>query len=191
MIKNEFSRLIEIETLDATETVHDIVASVTERAALAARFDVRGIEALAATFRLRRDSKSAAVHLQGRLVADVTQDCVVTLAPVRTHIDETFTIRFEPGAGDADLGDGEEVRVEDEDLDIEPLDEDRLDIGEIAAEQLALAMPAHPRAEGVQFEMPRGAAERPDGGDRNDGGPGLAAGRVRPFAGLDKRMKTQ
>lgn len=189
MTENEFSRPVDIETLNATESVHDIVATESECAALAARFDLRAVDALAATVRLRRDPDRPAIYLEGRIVADVTQECVVTLAPVRTHIDEVFATRFEAGAltGGAE----EEVRVEDDEVDLEPLPDDWIDIGEIVAEQLALAVPAHPRAAGARFEMPDGDREPPATAVPDTGDAELAPGRARPFAGLDKRMKSQ
>jgi len=189
MTENEFSRPVDIETLDATDSVRDIVATEPERAALAARFGLRAVDALAATVRLRRDPDRSAIHLAGRILADVTQECVVTLAPVRTHIDEVFAIRFEAGAPTGDVE--EEVHVDDDGVDVEPLTEDWIDIGEIAAEQLALAVPAHPRAAGARFEMPDGGREAPATAGPDAGDAGLAPGRARPFAGLDKRMKKQ
>ncbi|MHA1113576.1 MAG: hypothetical protein ACTSRY_03615, partial [Alphaproteobacteria bacterium] len=65
--------------------------------------------------------------------------------------------------------------------DVEPLTGESIDIGELAAERLALALPAHPRAEDARFEMPDGAEAEPLS----------APERTRPFAGLDKRMKSQ
>lgn len=92
-------------------------------------------------------------QLDGRLGATVTQACVVTLAPVRTRIDLDVTRRFLPEAEDAAF---------DLDDDIEPLTPS-VDLGLIATEALALALPAYPRAENAPaiLDEPESAGETP------------------------------
>ncbi len=83
--------------------------------------------------------------LKGQLGATVVQSCVVTLEPVQTRIDVKVTRRYLPGL--EPLADGIELGPED-DLEIEELPE-VLDLGALAAEELALALPDYPRAPGA------------------------------------------
>lgn len=84
-------------------------------------------------------------QLDGKLGATVVQTCVVTLDPVTTRIDETVRRTFLSGASAT----GEiVVSPDDDDDEVEPLG-DRIDLGRIATEALALALPAYPRKEGA------------------------------------------
>ena len=110
-------------------------------------------------------------RLEARLGARVTQACVVTLGPVRTRIDLEVRRSYMPGAAAA----GAELVIDAEEAeDVEDLPE-VLDLGAVAVEELALALPLSPRADGV------GA------GDRQAVPPGAAPideTREKPFAGL-------
>jgi uncharacterized metal-binding protein YceD (DUF177 family) len=112
-------------------------ASPEECRALAGRFDLVSVERLVGRARLDRCGEG--VRLRGRLEAQVVQACVLSLADVRATVDEAFECRFmRPGAG-----------VPDDlawDQDVEPLEGAELDVGEIFAQQLALALDPYPRA---------------------------------------------
>jgi len=112
-------------------------------------------------------------RLDARLGATVTQDCVVTLAPVTTRIDEDITRRFLrnwPPAAEQ----GEEVEMPDDDS-IDPLGTE-IDLWMVMTEALALALPPFPRAEGV--EPQHTAAAPPDAAPDE-------AERPNPFAALE------
>lgn len=144
----EFSRPVEISRLGDAETVHDIEASPVERAALAQRFGLLALDSLSATVRLRRVRGGAAIRLSGRLTADVTQACVVSLAPVEDHVEDEFTVLY------ADSGPADETAIgADADVELpEPLPAGPLDIGEAVAQQLSLALDPYPRAPGVEVD---------------------------------------
>lgn len=88
--------------------------------------------------------------LEARLGASVVQPCVVSLTPVKTRIDEVVSRHFlaEPPAAPAG-----ESRMPDDD-EAEPLPAAGLDIGEVMAEALALALPDYPRAPGAVPPLP-------------------------------------
>jgi uncharacterized metal-binding protein YceD (DUF177 family) len=113
-------------------------ATPAERRALAERFALVSVEKLAGQARLERCGKDE-IRLCGRLQAEVVQSCVVSLEDVRSTVDEAFECRFtRPGADvGADLA---------WDQDVEPLEGSELDVGEIFAQQLALALDPYPRA---------------------------------------------
>ena len=143
MTAPEFSRPERIDTIGEPRSV-TIEADADERAALAARFDLTRLDRLAATFTIRREASGIAV--EGRVSADLTQPCSVTGDPLCATIDEPVALRFvaagDDGAEEIELGDGE--------IDVIPYAGGALDLGETAAETVALALdpfPRGPRAE--------------------------------------------
>lgn len=82
--------------------------------------------------------------LEGSLGATVVQECVVTLAPVTTRIDES--VRRSYLTEMPDLGTGEVEMPDDDTAELLP---DEIDLGEVMLEALALALPPFPRAEGA------------------------------------------
>ena len=117
-------------------------------------------------------------EFRGELGATVVQECVVTLAPVTSRIDEKVERRFLAGWDDPEGGSETEMP---EDEDAEPLG-DAIDPGAIMAEALALALPPWPRAEGV--ELPESLAL--EVADQNTG-----EQRENPFAKLAELQKRQ
>ncbi len=139
------------------------------RAAIAAELGIPAIRKLRLSGHLE-----AVGRADWRLVADlgatVVQDCVVTLAPVVTRIDEEVRRQFVEGF--TDPGPGEVEMPEDDTL--EPLPQ-TLDLGAVMIEALALALPPWPRAEGA--ELPPVTVSDP-------GTEPLTDAALRPFAGL-------
>jgi len=120
------------------------------RAEIAATLDLIACERLDVRYDITPLSQGRYL-LEGTLVADVTQSCVVTLEPVETHLVEPFEVEFRPEAPDAE----DEVEFDAlESRDIEPLEGDTIPVGRIVYEQLASAVPAYPRKEGAAFEQP-------------------------------------
>ncbi|NIJ21565.1 uncharacterized metal-binding protein YceD (DUF177 family) [Sphingomonas naasensis] len=141
----EFARPHRLDQIGAAETAIDIAATAEERAALARRFDLVAIDALTALFALRRDA--AGVQARGHLSAAVTQSCGVTGDPLPATIEEDFAIRFLPEPGEDESHD--EVELAEEDLDTVFYTGSALDLGEAAAETLALALDPFPRSPGA------------------------------------------
>lgn len=138
----EFSRPHRLDQIGAAESSVAIEASAGERAALARRFDLVAIDSLAARFSLRRDA--IGVQARGHLSAAVTQACGVTGDPLPAAIEEDFAIRFLPEPGEDESQD--EVELAEEDLDTVFYTGSALDLGEAAAETLALALDPFPRS---------------------------------------------
>jgi len=141
----EFSRFVEADSVGTHRMERRISANPEERAALAKRFDLLGIDRLEAVFSLKR-AGGGVIHIQGEIEAAVTQACVVTLAPVPAKIAERFS---------ADFADEDRRRPAETDLDFEaddppePIRNGHIDLGELAAEQLSLALNPYPRAPGA------------------------------------------
>ena len=152
----EFSRIVGLERISHAGIVREIVAGEAERRALAHRFAVLAIDSLAATVSLSR-TRRGDVRLAARISARVVQECVVTLEPVRSEIDEEVALLLRPVDGDA-LGQKTVVIPPDEEF--EPFAGDAIDIGEAVAVELALSLDPFPRAPDADAALgPGGTAE--------------------------------
>ena len=147
----EFSHPLPIGPIGPAGRHEVLEADAEECAALAARFGILGIEAFRAELSLAAEEDGSVVA-RGRLAATVTQECVVTLEPVRQAIAEAVVLRFLPP--------GREPEDGPEDMDeIETGPGGVADLGEALAEQLALALDPYPRAPGA--ELPAAAQAEP------------------------------
>lgn len=146
----EFSRKLRLDHLASGRSEQQLEADPAERAALAERFGLVELSNLTGRIVVTRPMDSPLVRVEGALAADVVQTCVVSLAAFPARIEESFVQLFTLDDAPADSG---EVYVAAEDDDTpEPVTGDSIDLGEVLAEQLALALDPHPRAPGVTFE---------------------------------------
>lgn len=127
-----------------------VAATEAERAALAAAYDLVAVDSLAAEATLTPGPRGS-VLVEGRVVADITQTCVVSLVPVGQHIDEPFSFRFvRPADAVPAPRVGSEVVIEADAPDPpEILDGPTIDVGRLAEETFVLAIDPYPRAPGA------------------------------------------
>ena len=76
---SQFSRPMPRERLGGQIIVEEIAATPQERAALARRFGLLGLDLLNATLRIEPAEGREAIQLNGHLSAEVSQACVVTV----------------------------------------------------------------------------------------------------------------
>ena len=177
----EFSRPCPLESLGEDELVLEIEATPEERRALARRFDLVSLEALRATLRLRRVGHDGVIAVTGRFEAEVTQSCVVTLAPVQGRLAEDFSLRYREAEAGPVAGAEAEKHAE-VDLTAEEPPEvvgpEGLDLGEAVVQLFGVALDPYPRAPGAELD-----------GEGLAGEPQEAGERASPFAvlkGLDR-----
>ncbi|CAM3095050.1 Chitinase [Sphingomonas antarctica] len=140
MTELEFSRRIALDTIGAGERDEDFAATRDERDALARRFDWLAVDELKGRARLAR--VAGGVRATGRLHATIVQSCVATGAPVRESIDEAFDLHFVEGLATPE---SEEVELGESELDTLPIEGGAIDLGEAAAQTVALAANPYPR----------------------------------------------
>jgi uncharacterized metal-binding protein YceD (DUF177 family) len=146
------SRPVDVSRITAGGILEKIEATEHERAALAASLGVVAIDKLAAEVTLDRNARGL-IRLDGRLTADVVQNCVVSLVPVAQAIDEPISLRFaEQGssAAKAPRTPAAAIRVDPGEEDpAEVLTGTTIDLGPIVVEHLVLAIDPYPRAPGA------------------------------------------
>ena len=151
------------------ETAFELTPTPEERAAVAEALGIRGLRKLRFSGVLAPQGRSD-WRLEADLGATVVQDCVVTLEPVATRIDEEVARLY---LADWREPEGEEVEMPEDDS-VEPLPAS-LDLVQVMLEALALALPPYPRADGVEpVEM---SVTEP-------GKQPMTDDEARPFAGL-------
>ena len=137
----EFSRTVRLDTIGGSARAIEIGANEAERAALAKRFGLVSIGHLSSELTLVRRGDEVAAS--GRLKASVVQSCIATEEAVPAEIDEPFDILFRPHPKS---GGDEEIEIGGSDLDVVFYDSAMIDIGEAAAETLALSLDPYPRS---------------------------------------------
>ncbi|MDR6848141.1 uncharacterized metal-binding protein YceD (DUF177 family) [Sphingomonas sp. BE270] len=140
MTTPEFSRLERIDTIGEGARSVSITADATERAALAERFGLLAVDRLEATFRVQRDA--AGVVARGEVRASVVQACSVTEEPLPVTVSEDVALRF---VTEQEAAAEEEIELDLDALDTMPYDGAAIDLGEAAAETMALALDPFPR----------------------------------------------
>ncbi|MBP2278205.1 MULTISPECIES: YceD family protein [Sphingomonas] len=140
MTAPEFSRLERIDTIGEGARSVSITADAAERSALAERFGLLAVDRLEATFRVQRDA--AGVVARGEVRAAVVQACSVTEEPLPVTVSEDVALRF---VTEQEATAEEEIELDLDALDTMPYDGAAIDLGEAAAETMALALDPFPR----------------------------------------------
>jgi uncharacterized metal-binding protein YceD (DUF177 family) len=157
----EFHRPFVLDRLGASGFETEVTATADECAALALRLRIPAVHALACRFRLRR-GEAGHIAAEATLRTRLVRECVITLDPFETDVEEAFRVVFVP--------EGSESEDDDPESDDEiPYVGGAIDLGEAAAEQLALTLDPYPHKPGA--ELPEEAQETLDS----------------PFAGLARR----
>ena len=135
----EFSRPERLDAIGAGEREVRIAASEAERAALASRFGVLSVERLEAVVTVRKEA--AGIAVRGRVTGAVVQACSVTGVPLAATIDEPVALLFVEA-----LDEQEEIELDAGALDTVEIEGGAVDLGEAAAETMALALDPFPRS---------------------------------------------
>ncbi|MFZ4688540.1 MAG: YceD family protein [Polymorphobacter sp.] len=155
---SEFSRPFRAHDVGGVMRQQMLEAEAPERDALARRFDLLALDRLTAAIELRREA--AGIRVTGQIHASGAQPCVATAEPVPFLLTEQLNLLLTEARPE-----GDEIELAEPDLDTETLDGDIIDLGEITAQALALALDPYPRstavAPGVISEEAARAASNP------------------------------
>lgn len=129
---------VNIETIQSKPSEFELQATPEERAQIAKRLNLLSVEKLEAKLQLQKKEK---LFLRGILEAEVIQECVRTLTPIkqilRIQVDEVFSFVSSDFSG--------AIELKAEDLS-EPLQGANLDIGEVIVQVLSLNLDPYPIA---------------------------------------------
>lgn len=133
----EFHRPLAVDQVGPAGLKLELRANAAERRALAARMAIPAVAEFVCHFRLTA-LQGGGVQAEGHLRARAERVCVVTLDAFEAVTEERFRVRFVPAGAESD------------DEDPESDDEivyrgGTIDLGEAAAEQLALVLDPYPR----------------------------------------------
>jgi hypothetical protein len=145
---------VSVHEVPASGRRFELEADAATRAAIAKSAGLRALPRLQASFDVSRHGAEG-LHVVGRVRASIGQDCVVSLEPIDSEVEETVDLTFvagaTPAAGDAssretlEIGDVEPP---------EPLLDDTVDLGAIATEFLILGIEPYPRKPDAVFQAP-------------------------------------
>ena len=147
MIAPEFSRVERIDTFGAGERTVEIEANETERGKLTERFGLVSLGLLTASFRVRMEA--AGIVARGTVDASVVQACSVTDEPIPVEISEEVALRFI----EEDAVNEEEIELSEDALDTMFYTGSAIDLGEAAAETVALALDPFPRSPNAEAAL--------------------------------------
>jgi len=139
-IEPEFSRPVSLEDIGPEGLDIDIEANPVECQQLAERFGLLSLDRLTAQLHLAVPPSGVSVRVSGRFRAVYAQECVVSLEPVESDVDEALSAEFGPAAADDEISlslDGPEPP--------EPLQDGRINLGELVVQNMALSLDPYPR----------------------------------------------
>ena len=132
-----------------------LAAKPEELVRIARWADVASVEKFEAVIRLRKHAANS-FSLDAELTADVVQECVVTLEPVKSHIERHIHRELHLTAPVRHRGDNTialSERAGEDDMP-EEIDSLEYDLAAPLLEELVLAIDPYPRAPGVEFAAP-------------------------------------
>ena len=178
---SDFSHVVELDRVGPKGLVVRLDADQAARAALAQQMRIPAVLAFRAEVKVVPDAGAKGQYrVSGQLNAEVEQTCIVSLEPVRETVAAEFERLFAPADSLKPAADPGEDEAEWLDPDAEdpadPITDGRIDLGAVAAEELALALDPYPRK--AEADLPAGY--RPDA---------EATAKVSPFAVLAKLKK--
>ncbi|WP_366656350.1 DUF177 domain-containing protein [Fodinicurvata sp. EGI_FJ10296] len=144
----EFSRPLRVDRLPTDAVERSISAKDGECQSLARRLGLEAIHALSADLTVKLSLATGIVRVRGRFEARVSQYCVVSLESFESSVSEDIDLSLAAVPADIHVDIVDIDPLSDEDP--EPLDGNILDIGEIVAQHLSLALDPHPRKPGVE-----------------------------------------
>jgi uncharacterized metal-binding protein YceD (DUF177 family) len=156
----EFSRPIVVEKIPSSGMTQILEANAAERQRLVERFGLLELPHLKAELTVHSKGLDQSVAVTGKLIADIVQSCVVTLEPLPSHVEQNIDVLFVAPELMEAVADSAQVDLDTEDT--ETIIDGMIDLGELVAQHLGIAMDPYPRKPGAAFVAAEyGVAETP------------------------------
>ena len=179
--KDQLSMDINVQVLPSKGLKIKLEPDAKQLKLLAKEADVASIERFDCDIEFRRWQKKG-VSVTGKIFAQVTQQCVVTLEPVKNEVYEEIDRVFVPQNSrylKPKLDEAGEIVVDYDGRDEpEPYGGVTLDAWQIVLEHFILGIDPFPRKEGVEFVPVKSGSEEPEDDDK-----------ISPFASLKDMFK--
>lgn len=150
MTAPEFSHVVTLTEAGQGRDV-ELIADAEARARIARRLSLVELSHFKLTAAVR--AVAGGMTVRGEIRAALVQSCAATAMPVPATIAEPFDLKFLRDLPIA--AEDEEIELGSEDIDVLPLEHDRVDLGEVAVQTLSLALdpyPRHPDADRILAE---------------------------------------
>lgn len=161
-IETEWSYLISEQDVPSEGRVFTISPNEVERKALAKRAGIVRLNSLQAVLRVDRERGAHMFIVSGEFKANITQHSIISMEPIESVVDEVFTayyadhdeaVPFGRARHDAYAKSGvTEFPMLEEQEDPEPMVNGKIDLGELVAQYLCLAIDPYPYREGEGYE---------------------------------------
>lgn len=161
-----FTRPLNVHDVPRDGLERTVTATETECAAIAEDIGLPAVSAVTARFRIHPQA-GGRFHLTGRLVATITQVCVVSLEPFASTVEQPIDLAFAPGIAELEYRlprrrdrDAPPAPArppaavpgnDDQEDPPDPIIDDTIDLGAVALEFLVLACDIYPHKPGVHF----------------------------------------
>ncbi len=170
---------LDLEDLSGTERTIRFAADEADREVIAERLDLQAVARFELGGVIRRLGSKGDAILTGTVSADVTQTCVVTLDPIEATASADIHVRL-IHAGSMEFGRDVEIDLDDEDVEL--IEGDTVDLGDIAVQYLAMSLDPYPRKPVSLAEAAKlGLADAAEVEAESD-----VSGRKNPFAVLQQ-----
>ncbi len=159
--ESEWSVIVRVDDVPSNGKAMELAPNQGEKKALAGRLNILELQELKAKVQLNRQAAHI-LHVKGKFDAKIKQACVVTLEPIETVIKDEFEAWFADEKQAISFKKAQhEAQTKKELLDLpildeseapEPMENGEIDVGDIIAQFLSLAIPPYPHKEGIEYE---------------------------------------
>ncbi len=149
-MQNFFSYPIVVDELGQNEQKYNLRAGAEDLRYLTEVFNVPSVESFSADIRLKLNNREHLLTVWGKVRSEMVLQSVVTLENFAKVYEPEFEIKFDTRMTYNQYRELE-ADIEDDIPDI--IENGRIDLGQIAIEQVALVMEDYPRQEGEVFQF--------------------------------------
>ena len=151
-----FDTLIRASEQSGEQVDYSLKADKEDLIQLAERLGVPGVDDFSATLSVRHATDRTGIEISGRVMSSLHQTCVVSAKDVAETVDDTFTLLL-LSESEVEALDADEAYLDADAPEYDILEEDTVNLAEVAIQTLAVAMNPYPRA--VNAEVDTGAAQ--------------------------------
>jgi len=148
-MQKEFSYPLKIDELGQGEQTYKLSADKEECEMLAEILQISAVNSFDAEIKIDFQKKKGLIDVWGTVKADLALISVITLEPFNKEYKTDFKLLYDTNAKYEDVySDDDDIKLDVPDIVIDG----KIDLADIAIEQLALIMDDYPRQEGESFD---------------------------------------